>query len=175
MTAPQAPEITWKRQRSGQYVARHGFWVYTAWLDARQPRGRHWNLEAYPEGNPDAKQNRSGFDSASTAKAAALHTSCYICGRHVPFGTLEPYHHEKSRNWMVHSWRCRDTEPCLAERDLIIARTHVQTYERLLTEITEAKAKVRRLETAALKLREHALSTGTTEEELYRIEHREDR
>jgi hypothetical protein len=117
-------EITWKRQPDGKYVGRHGFWVYTVYRDKFAARSRQWRLEGYPEGNPEAVQVRTSFDSAYTAKQAALHTNCFICGRHVPFGTLEPHHFEKSRNWMAHSWRCRDIEPCQAERARLTAERH---------------------------------------------------
>jgi hypothetical protein len=124
MSNNETQEITWKRQPDGEYVGRHGFWVYTVFRDKRAARGRQWVLEAYPEGNMDDSHARKGFDTARTAKQAALRTNCFVCGRHVPFGTLEPHNTEKSRNWMVHTWRCRDREPCQAERDRLTGETH---------------------------------------------------
>jgi hypothetical protein len=116
LTTQQAPEeLTWKRQPMGEYVARHGFWVYTVFRDAAERRGdRQWTLEAYPEGNMDDSQARTGFDTARTAKLAALSTRCALCNRHMPFGELEAYG-DKPRA-LAKTWRCRDRGPCEAEQ-----------------------------------------------------------
>jgi hypothetical protein len=120
-TAQQAPEITWKRQPSGQYVGRHGFWVYTVWRNDNAARGRQWVLEGYPEANPNATQKREGFSSAKLAKLAALRTHCFICGRWVPFGTLK---RDLTRSALRQPiWICREEGPCRAERDRITADT----------------------------------------------------
>lgn len=109
MTAQQAPdELTWKRQPMGEWVTRHGFWVYTVFRDNHAGKGRQWVLEGYPEANMDDSQARTGFDTLKTAKYAALRTRCFRCGRWVPFGTLE-----KVRKG---AWCCRDTGPCEAEQ-----------------------------------------------------------
>jgi hypothetical protein len=171
LTTQQAPEqLTWKRLPDGQYVARHGFWVYTVFRNSRAARGRQWTLEAYPEANMDASQARTGFSNAHVAKLAALRTNCFICGRTVPFGTLEPYHREKSRNLMIHTWRCRDHGPCEDERDKLLAVSAADEYASALADIVAAKARVRKLETAALELRAKALAQGTPADEIDRIE-----
>jgi hypothetical protein len=257
MNNTQNPEFTWKRQPDGHYVARHGFWVYDVWRDDRAARGHQWNLTAYPEANPESAQERTGFDRASTAKTAAAHTGCFICGRAFPFGTLKRDPTRSALRQPV--WVCREEEQCHAERDRITASTHnmelefrrtdhdeiliredeygpqlvlrsagqgtvvnvtegdldkvrdlvdtrrgavikledgVQTrtdcghsfatchsskcflldnrvaYARKLAEIAEAKTRVRELEGAALSLRTRALETGTTPDEIQRIEGR---
>ena len=165
-------DFYWKRQPSGQYVARHGFWVYTVWRNDRAAKGRQWVLEGYPEGNPNAVQARTGLATARVAKLAAEHTGCFICGRRFPFGTLKP---QPGRSQLSYpTWVCRDEGPCRVERDRLTAKRDrhdaPRNYADTLAEIVKAKARVRQLESDALKLHDKARELGTTEDELRAIE-----
>lgn len=165
-------DFYWKRQPSGQYVARHGFWVYTAWRNPLSAKRRQWNLMAYPEANPEAAQERSGFDSARTAKTVAERTHCFTCGRAFPFGTMKP---QPGRSQLSYpTWVCRDEKPCRAERDRLTARREQEQapadYADALAEIVKLKSRVRQLEADALTLHDKARRLGTTEDELRAIE-----
>jgi hypothetical protein len=110
MTTTDTAELTWTRSTTGNYIARHAFWVYSVGRNDSQPKGQQWYLEAWPEAHIEAVQRRTGFHTMKLAKAAASGTRCDNCGRHVPFGSLET---EKPHNrWPV--WRCRDRETCEA-------------------------------------------------------------
>lgn len=128
MNSTQTQEFTWKRQPTGEQLARHGFWVYTVYRDLTTRKGRQWVLKAWPEGNPDDYQVRTGFSSASTARQAATHTPCFFCGRRLPFGTLEPDQKDNTR-LIVSTWRCRDHEQCQAERARISAESRARILE----------------------------------------------
>lgn len=165
-------EFTWKRQPSGQYVARHGFWVYTAWRNPLSAKGRQWNLMAYPEANPEAAQERSGLSTLAVAKKAAERTNCFTCGRHFPFGTLK---REPGRSQLSYpTWVCRDEGPCRAERTRLTAAHRQEQapidYSDTLSEIVKLKARVRQLEADALALHDKARELGTPETELRAIE-----
>jgi hypothetical protein len=172
-TAQQAPEqLTWKRQPMGEYVARHGFWVYTVFRNTQAAKGRQWVLEAYPEGNMDDSHARTGFDTARTAKTAALGTHCFICGRTRPFGTLK---RQPGRSQLSYpTWVCRDEKPCRAERDRLTAERERKlapgNYASALQEIVSLKARVRKMETDALTLRTRAIEVGVPEDEIRQIE-----
>ena len=164
-------DFTWKRQPSGQYVARHGFWVYTAWRNADAAKGRQWVLEGYPEGNPDAAQARTGFSNAKGARLAAERTHCFVCGRAFPFGTLKLQATARRSQLSYPTWQCRDEGPCYAERKRITAVGYADEYASALAEIRDLKAKVRRLEVGAYNLRVRALASGMTSgEDIDRIE-----
>jgi hypothetical protein len=164
--------FTWKRQPDGHYVARHGFWVYDVWRNDRAAKGRQWNLTAYPEANAEAAQERSGFANLKTARLAAERTHCFICGRHFPFGTLK---RQPGRSQLSYpTWVCRDEKPCRAERDRLTGEREradaPRDYADTLAEIVKAKARVRQLESDALKLHDKARELGTPEHELRAIE-----
>lgn len=131
----QNPEFTWKRQPEGGYVARHGFWVYNVYRNDRAAKGRQWNLKAWPEGNPEAAQERTGLATATVAKLAATHTGCFICGRHFPFGTLKRQPGRSSTAYPT--WVCRDEQQCYVERKRITAESRERILEMRRIDHTE--------------------------------------
>lgn len=122
-------ELTWKRSVAERRIGEPVSWVaadtrqevltvYTVRRNPDAQPGRQWTL-AVRTGRENT-QTRTGFDRLFTAKGAALHTRCHLCGRFLPFATLE-----QSGN--TGGWRCRDHEECAriaAERDAEQRRIH---------------------------------------------------
>ena len=172
MTATTTTDFYWKRQPEGGYIARHGFWVYNVYRNDRAAKGRQWVLKAWPEGNPESAQERTGLATARVAKLAGEHTGCFICGRRFPLGTLKP---QPGRSQLSYpTWVCRDEGPCRAERDRLTAKREQhdapRNYADTLAEIVKLKARVRQMETDALVLRTRAIELGTPEDEIRKIE-----
>jgi hypothetical protein len=76
--------------------------------------GRYWwYIKAWPTAQPrDISQVRleAGLKTMADARAMALRTPCFRCGRGVPLIAMERYSPR---------WRCTDHETCEAERDLL--------------------------------------------------------
>jgi hypothetical protein len=112
-------ELTWKRSvrqyQDGEPVS----WVavdnrenppvvYSVRRDPDAQRGHQWTITAHTGQAPGReKQTRIGFDRKHIAQAAALATRCHVCGRSVPFATVE-------QSSGMGGWRCRDREACAA-------------------------------------------------------------
>jgi len=116
-------KLTWRKTPNGRWEAQDirepaGKWpCYIAYRDNQARTGSQWALTVAVPGR-EGTQTRTGFDLLSTAKAAALKTRCHLCGRYLPFATMEP-------SGGMSGWRCRDHEDCArasAARDAAAAR-----------------------------------------------------
>ena len=165
-------DFTWKRQPGGGYVARHGFWVYNVYRNDRAAKGHQWVLKAWPEGNPEAAQERTGLHTAQVAKKAAQGTHCFICGKTKTLGELKRKPGQSQLSYPT--WVCRDEKLCHAERKWRRDRHEREQapadYASALSEIVKLKSRVRQLEADALALHDKARELGTPEYELRAIE-----
>jgi hypothetical protein len=112
----------WTRTSTGNYVMIADGWVLSVGRNNAAYRGHQWYVETWPVSDPDnhGKQlnRREGLSSMKAAKAAAISTHCFRCGRRFPLYSLElAYPHRPGR---TDAWKCRDHGPCEAEHKRLV-------------------------------------------------------
>jgi hypothetical protein len=108
--------VRWTHHRGeGDYTASHGNGRYLIMRD-----GRTWRVSAWPSGNgtEGAVRRITGIQTLAEAKGLALACPCTRCGLAAPLVQMTQVLPERpgQRTGPRPSYRCLDTEPCLAER-----------------------------------------------------------
>lgn len=115
--------LKWRRNSSGNYYAEDRSLGTSFLVGKTGPR--RWFIEAWPSALPGAAQyvrSEYGIATMASARAMALDTKCFRCGRGRPLILMERYSPR---------WRCRDQIGCEAERARLLAAR--PTTKQLLT------------------------------------------
>lgn len=122
----QDKTLTWRRASDGNYVAIDLSYdpaaVYSVGRNTMAPTGQQWYVEhwmADEVGQPGSVTARRGFHSLKLAKAAALSTHCFRCGRWRELAQLVVKDPDKAHRNRWPSFLCKDTVTCDAEYERI--------------------------------------------------------